>query len=221
MARPLRPEPKFFLIDKFFERGLPYYKSHFFREKTGAWLKGEKSTSYMESEKVAHRIAQYFSGAKILFVLRNPIERAISNYWFSVSNGLETLPMAEAFLREEERWREYDPTRTSVSPYAYLRRGRYVNYISIYERYFSSENMKIIIYEQLVESLEAIRELYQFLGVAPDFKPSALQQVVNQEIRPDVPLSTPLYQYLLDYFATSNACLAERFDLNLTHWRET
>ena len=57
MAKPLRPEPKFFHVDALFERGLDYYRHHFFEGKAGAWLRGEKSTSYMESEKAAGRAA--------------------------------------------------------------------------------------------------------------------------------------------------------------------
>jgi hypothetical protein len=140
MAQPVRPEPKFFLVDELFEHGLAYYRERFFPGKPGARLRGEKSTSYMESEIAAQRIARCFPESHILFLLRDPIERAISNYWFSVNNGLESLPLEEAFRREEERWQQYDRSRVSVSPYAYLRRGRYIDFIEVYERYFSLLN---------------------------------------------------------------------------------
>jgi len=220
MAQPLRPEPKFFLIDTLFEQGLPSYKKRFFEGKAGAWLRGEKSTSYMESEKAAKRIASCFPAAKILFLLRDPIERAISNYWFSVNNGLETLSMAEAFLQEEARWLDFNPEHVSVSPYAYLRRGRYIDYISIYERYFPAENIKTMLYEQLVRSENFIQNLYTFLRVANDFRPSILDQAVNKGNEPSSLLSAKLRRYLQDYFAEPNACLAERFGLDLAEWRQ-
>lgn len=219
MAKPLRPEPKFFHTDALFERGLQYYENHFFEGKAGAWLRGEKSASYIESEKTAKRIARHFPKAKILFILRDPIERAISNYWFSVSNGLETMPMSEAFLHEEERWLDYDHERVSVSPYAYLRRGRYIERISMYERYFPAESIKIMLFEQFVGSLDLVRDLYGFLGVVSDFIPSTLHQVINKGDKPDTTLSPDLERYLVDYFAESNARLAERFRLDLTEWQ--
>jgi hypothetical protein len=219
MAKPIRPEPKFFLIDALFERGLEYYKNHFFEGKEGAWRRGEKSVSYMESEKVAERIARYFPEAKLLFLLRDPVERAISNYWFSVNNGLETMSMSEAFLHEEERWLDYDHQHVSASPYAYLRRGRYIDYISTYEHYFPPENIKVILLEQLVKSINIVTDLYAFLGVAPDFMPATYDQIINRGDKPSYILPLNLEYYIIDYFAETNACLAERFGLDLTAWR--
>ena len=69
MAQPVRPEPKFFLTDALFERGLAYYHEQFFPGKPGARLRGEKSTSYMESEKAAQRISRSFPDARIVFML--------------------------------------------------------------------------------------------------------------------------------------------------------
>src|SRR5262245_47433435 len=123
MAKPFRPEPKYFLRDVSLQDDLTRYESTFFGRKPGARLRGEKSTSYMESRAAAERLAAWFPQAKIVFVLRDPIDRAMSHYWFSVQNGLETLPMAEAFRREEERRDNFDPARLSVSPFAYLSRG--------------------------------------------------------------------------------------------------
>jgi hypothetical protein len=219
MARPRQPEPKFFLIDALFERGLEYYKNHFFEGKTGAWLRGEKSVSYMESEKAAQRIARHFPEPKLVFVLRDPIERAISNYWYSVNNGLETLSISEAFFQEVDRWDDYDRKRTSVSPYAYLRRGRYLDYISTYEHYFPIENIKIMLYEQLVKSVGTVTDLYAFLGVNSDFVPSKHSEIVNIGDKPNCALPANLQHYLVDYFAESNTRLAERYGLDLTAWR--
>lgn len=218
MAKPLRPEPKFFLIDDLFSRGLEHYARHFFDGKAGAWLRGEKTVSYMESETAARRIARCFPKAKIIFLLRDPVARAVSNYWFSVENGLEKVPMSEAFLHEDERWRNYDHARISGSPYAYLRRGRYIDYISVYLRHFPEEKIGTFLYEQLVASPRLLREVYAFLGVTPDFIPASLNQIVNKTEKPDAPLSPDLKRYLLDYFAESNARLADRFGLDLHEW---
>jgi sulfotransferase family protein len=219
MAKPLWPEPKYFLLDNLFNKGLEYYQNHYFENKAGAKIRGEKSTSYIESEKVAQRIKQYFPNAKILFLLRDPIERAISNYWFSVNNGLEKLPMSEAFFKEEERWIDYDHKSISASPYAYLRRGRYIDYISMYERYFSIENIKVLLYEQLVTSAEKVHDLYAFLGVNPNFVSSKLFQIINEGEKGDSTLSPHLKSYLVNYFSESNARLAKSFGFTLDEWQ--
>ncbi|MFC1698982.1 sulfotransferase [Candidatus Omnitrophota bacterium] len=219
MAKPIQPEPKFFLTDSLFERGLEYYQSHFFNSKAGARLRGEKSTSYIESEKVARRIAHCFPEARILFLLRDPIERAISNYYFSVNYGLEKMSIEEAFLQEENRWLNYDPEQTSASPFAYLRRGRYIDYLTMYESYFAAERLKVVVYEQLVKSLSLVQEIYAFLGVAADFAPAAYQKVINKTDKPDFSLSPELTRYLINYFSESNQHLTKRFKLDLSEWR--
>ena len=217
MARPLRPEPKFFFVDALFEKGMEYYGRHFFKQR--GWLRGEKSVCYMESEKAASRIVRFLPKAKILFLLRDPIQRAISNYWYSVNNGFETSSLSDAFLLEEERRKDYDHTRVSVSPFAYLHRGRYIDHIFIYERYFPSEHIKVMLFEDLIGSLNHFRELCEFLHVGTNFSPSKLNQVVHTNDRPDSELSSELRCHLITYFADSNARLARRFGLNLDVWQ--
>ncbi|MCX6031664.1 MAG: sulfotransferase [Chloroflexi bacterium] len=219
MAQPVRPEPKFFLNDALFGRGLAYYHDRFFSGKPGAWLRGEKGTTYMESAKVAERISQWFPDARIVFIVRDPIERAISNYWFSVNNGLEQAPLEEAFRHEEERWQQYDHARVSTSPYAYLRRGRYVDFIQVYERYFRPDQLLVTLYEQLMENADAIGALHAALGVSAGFVPPSLHRVVNESEKLDATLSPDLEASLVAYYAESNGRLAARFALDLSCWR--
>lgn len=219
MAKPIKPEPKFFLIDTLFKRGLDYYEKAFFGGKCTARVRGEKSTSYIEVERAASRIGRCFPDARIIFILRDPIERAISNYWFSVKNGLENMPMEEAFLREDERWLDYDPTQTSVSPYAYLRRGRYLDYICMYERYFPRSSILVVIFERLVGKIREVQRIYDFLGVTSNFTPDALDKVVNKGEKSDCKLSHKMERYLVNYFAEPSARLAEHLEINLDVWK--
>jgi hypothetical protein len=217
MAKPIRPEPKFFHIDPLFEKGLAFYRNHYFDNYSAARLFGEKSTTYFESEKAARRIANCFPQAKILVILRDPVERAVSNYWFSVNNGWETLPMNEAFLGEEQRQSDYDAGQISVSPYAYLGRGRYIDYLLMYERFFPPENVKVLLFEQLVGSQVQINLLYTYLGVTK-FTPTVLHTSVNTGPRPNVPLASELRRYLVDYFAGPNAQLEKHLNISLKDW---
>jgi hypothetical protein len=60
MAVPIKPEPKFFLAPNSMELGVEHYEATFFKGKPGASIRGEKSTSYIESEAAAGRIAAAF-----------------------------------------------------------------------------------------------------------------------------------------------------------------
>lgn len=218
MARPMRPEPKFFLDEALYQEGLEGYERRFFSANAGARLRGEKSVSYAESEPAAQRIARSFPSAKILFLLRDPVERAVSHYRFSVANGLESASMAEAFLHEEQRRDQYDPKKIAMSPFAYLTRGRYADQIMLYERFFPAENIKVLLLEQLSGSRETVAELYEFLGVARDFEPSSLDQRVNAQQRTGEPLDPGLEKFLVSNFAEPNARLAEHLKLPLARW---
>lgn len=220
MAQPVKPEPKFFMVNSLFELGLDYYEKKFFKGKGGVKIRGEKSTSYIEVEKAAQCISLSFPSAKIVFILRNPIERAVSNYWFSVKNRFETLPIEQAFMNEEERRQNFDPQKVSVSPYAYLKRGCYIDYIEMYEKYFAQNQIHIIINEQLKNSGWPLRNLFSFLDVEETYLPSVLQTVVNaNEDRPINKLGLRLMSYLQDYFAGPNERLSNRLGGPIAEWQ--
>jgi hypothetical protein len=214
MARPARPEPKFFLFDTLYEQGLDHYYQTFFEAPDSGRLLGEKSTSYIESAKVAQRIMRDLPNAKIVMSLRDPVERAISNYWFSYNNGIETLPLDEAIYQEESRREHYDHQRISASPYAYLQRGHYMHYIDVYLQHVPREQIKLLIYEQLPTDPAAVQSLLDFLGVSPLDIPFG-REVVNQSVKQETVVPPALRQYMIDHFAASNQRLADFLKLDL------
>lgn len=216
MARPLRPEPKFFLDDTKYVQGVAAYERAYFGQKPGARLLGEKSTSYMEYEKAAERIASFFPEAKIIAILRDPVQRAISNYYFSVENGLETLDIEAAFRHEVERVTQ--PLTTSVSPFAYLARGIYIDNLEVYERYFPREQIIVLLTEQFTGSLPAYCSLCTRLGVSSDHRPPDLDKRLNQTTLPRTPIPASLESFLRDYYQESNSRLSARYNLNLSCW---
>jgi hypothetical protein len=219
MATPFRPEPKFFLLDDLFANGLSYYEQTFFGRKPEARLRGEKTVSYMESDKAARRIADCFPQGRIVFLLRDPIERAISHYWFSVENGVETLEMEEAFRREEgengERWH-----RLSMSPFSYLRRGCYVRDIVRYEGLFGRERLHILLYEDLVRDRAAFGGLCRWLGVSDRVSPEAPARDLNLRANQGGAAPAPVWRRLAEHFAEPTAELGARYGLDLSVWTE-
>ena len=217
MAKPVRPEPKFFLRSDLDQLTREDYLSTYFSEKTP--IRGEKSTSYIESEYAARALSQWFPESKIIFLLRNPIDRAISNYKFSCHHNVETLPMHDAFMQEEARRENYDHTRFSTSPYAYLKRGLYVNYIRQYERYFPRKNLIIYLFEELADNTSALQSLYAALEVDETFIPPDISSVVNaSDDDVDIAIDNELKHYLHSYFATSNHELAQYLGRSLEIW---
>jgi hypothetical protein len=216
LASPLRPEPKFFLRPESVSLGLEhYFTRHFSNPKAG--IRGEKGTSYIESEFAARQIAAHFPSARLLVCVRDPIDRAVSNFKFSTMNGFETLPMDLAF-RQDERTRTYDRTAVSASPFAYLTRGLYLQQMEKYLKRFSREQIKVLQFERLGEP-GVLRELFSFLGVSPDFSPTGTATRINASRGPDPELTPELESWLKDYFRESNLALEREFQLDLSNWR--
>lgn len=219
MATPFRPEPKFFLLDDLFARGLAYYEEAFFGRKPGALQRGEKTVSYMESDKAAQRIKESFPEARIVFLLRDPIERAISHYWFSVENGVETLAMEEAFRRRDredgQRWH-----RLSMSPFAYLRRGCYVQDVMRYEALFGRDRLHVLLYEELVQDRVGFAGLCRWLGVSGGVSQEAPAPDLNLRAHWGESVSAPLWRELAAYFAEPTAELGARYRLDLSVWTD-
>lgn len=202
MAKPLRPEPKFFLDDARYARGLGHYESELFEEATR--VRGEKSTSYIESDVAAQRIKAMLPGAVIVVLLRDPVVRAVSNYRFSAQNGNEDLPLADALRESATEKREWDASRFSVSPYAYLPRGRYVDYLECFSRHVPREQMHVVLFEELVADAGVVAGLYERLGVDAAFVPGGLGAVANASEGHAETIEPELESWLRDYFREPN-----------------
>lgn len=215
MARPLRPEPKFFIRDELYAKGIDYYRRAYF-DADAAWL-GEKSTSYIEHPVAAERIARHFPEALVIFMLRDPVERAISNYRFSVENGLETLPFEEALEAESARSGESGHRGISVSPYAYAARGHYIRYLDAWGERFPQSQLLPLVSESVLGSEPALRAIFARLGVDPDVPLMDTGAAVNRSLAGgDVPETTRAS--LRDVFRPSNLALVGRFGLDIDAW---
>lgn len=222
MAKPLRPEPKYFLDSARYGRGKTYYEEAYFKKRRQRHKYiGEKSTSYLEFPQAGRRIHSYYPHARILIILRNPITRAYSNYQFSVMNKIENLSFGEALDAEKGRLlrKEY---QTSVNPYAYLKRGHYIDYLRSYVEIFGRSQIKIVIAEEYLLNLSAIAELYEWLGVNSKIIPNGYDQKVNSSdvsLRDD-PDWHSIYARLQDSYAASISTLEAFLGRQIDVWKE-
>jgi hypothetical protein len=210
MARPQRPEPKVFLSPELAARGLAWYEARYFAHATSESLLGEKSTSYLDMAESADRAQAVLGRAEIVAQLRDPVARAISNWRLSTQYGLEERPLAVALTESLERHREWDPSVTSASPFAYLERGRYIDLLEPWFRAFPG-SVHITFLEDLVDRAESVHDLCASLGVDPDRLPDDTVAAVNRssgEYPPD--LEPELLRRLHDYFDDSDERLAAR-----------
>ena len=207
MARPVRPEPKVFLTDEVVDRGVEWYEQTWFPHAGTAGLLGEKSTSYLEHPDAVPRVSTVLGSPRIVVQLRDPVERAVSNWGFSRGHGMEDRSITDALTRNLDGPLPWDPQLTSVSPYAYLERGRYADYLGPWLDAFPGL-VRVQFLEELVERPDLIGDLYEWLGVDGGVRPDSLGQPVNRGERPEESLDNRLVDRLRDYFHDSDRALA-------------
>lgn len=124
---------------------------------------GEASPIYIECPQTAGRIAETIPEAKIIVGLRNPVDRAYSDYQMYLrSRGKKLDPRVD--LRIDADWAQPDSH--------WMRIGRYHEMLAPYFEVFPRRQIHAYVFEDMkANSLEIVRDIYRFVGVDPDFRP--------------------------------------------------
>ena len=114
---------------------------------------GEATAAYLRDPATPKRIHEAVPGARIIMLLRDPVERAFSHYLARVREGFQLLSFQEA-LREDR----YNDT--------YLEPGFYAQQVKRYLDTFGPERVKILIFEEFIQDTKgAVSDVLRFLGV--------------------------------------------------------
>ena len=209
MARPARPEPKFFCDVVASAKGLQWYLDTYFEHADDGQLLGDKSTSYLEDPEAAVRARDMLGEAQVVVMLRDPIGRAVSNWRFSTENGFEERPLETALRENLARPEAWDPTVTSVSPFAYLERGRYLDHL---EPWFTAfpDKVHVVFLSEVLGDGSTLERLWETLGVDPGVGPPPREEAVNRSEVEAPALSGALRGTLETYFEASDRALGAR-----------
>ena len=134
---------------------------------------GEASVCYLHIPKASERIQHYLPNVKLIVILRNPVERAYSNFLQLVRAGLEPISdFAQAMSAEEERIRNNWSYR-----WHYRQKGFYYVHLKRYFDKFDSGQIKIYLYEDFnADSISIVQDIFQFLEVEDTFIPNTSQK---------------------------------------------
>jgi Sulfotransferase family len=125
-------------------------------------LLGEASTSYLWDPHAAERIRRTSPEARILIIVRDPVERAYSQYFNDVREGLEQRPFMEALIDERRR----GPGRWGVSS-LYVDCGLYADQVRRYVDAFGAL-VHVSVFEELAaDERRALAAIHAFLGLPP------------------------------------------------------
>lgn len=137
--------------ERFFDEYLEWY-SAFFEPAETNHLIGEDTPTYLAAEHAPQRIANLLPGVKLIFLLRNPVERTYSHYWHWVRSG-------RAFYSFE------DCLRFQTVPL--LQRSFYREQLQAYFDRFDASQIKVVLFEQLVKEPEVVfHDVLGFLGLS-------------------------------------------------------
>ena len=144
------------------------------------FITGEASTSYINDPKVISNVLNYFPDSRLIVILRNPIDRLISQYYYQFyqlkgknlkSNSLEEIVSSELEFMKKKK----DLTDIAINPSAYanctnlLRYGLYVYLLEKWMKFFPREQFLILRNEDLSQEPAAIMsQVFEFLEV-PDY----------------------------------------------------
>ncbi len=212
MASPSRPEPKYFMQN---EVSYKEYLDQFFAARSGETILGEKSTSYYETPLAARQIKATISDCRILAILRNPVYRAISNYHFSRSFGLEKRSLKGVFV---DQLPSPSQMTTSVNPFHYLERGLYCRHLEVYRKLFG-EQLKVIVLEELLRDERIVHGVSNFLEISAEPLLDFHREMGKTNNLEYPKTEASIIAYLFDYFEAPNRDLAREYQLDLSYWQ--
>lgn len=175
-VRPARVKEVHF-FDKKWREGIGSYRAEF-PLRASLWraasITGEATPVTMFHPLAPERVARCVPQARLIFLLRDPVERAFSHYRMSVYKGVEELTFEQALGREEERLAgefarlERDPFYFSqpLKRHSYRIRGQYAEQIERWLEHFPRQQMLFVQSERLFADPAAVYgEVLAFLGL--------------------------------------------------------
>jgi hypothetical protein len=127
---------------------------------------GEASPSYLFDPQVPQRMARIVPEARLIALLRNPVDRAYSHYQMELRRGKEARSFEEA--TEDEMTSAEGQGHSIDVPHAYLRRGLYAEQLERFSFFADRDRLLVVKSENLsTRRLEVLDRVWRFLRLPP------------------------------------------------------
>lgn len=214
--------------DTNFDKDADWYRSHFptaraarlAKQRNGVDLRVlEASPYYLFHPMIPGRIHQLTPEAKIVVLVREPADRALSHHNHEVKRGFEALSFADAVAAESTRLEgelellAANPTYVSYEHqhHSYVARGQYAEQIRRYDELFGSASVKVVRTLDLeTDPAAVVSEVLSFLGVPVMGRIS----FPHYNARSYSSMEPDLQEHLRDTFAESDAWIGDRLGLD-------
>jgi len=213
----LRPQ-----VDQF-ARGEPWYRAHFPR--TARLRPGDKtlecSPLYLFSPLAPERIRALLPSVRLIALLRDPTERAISHYFHERRLGMEPLGLLAALQAEDARvdpaLQARDYRHPAFVHHTYKARGHYAVQLERYLRVFDRSQLLVVRSEDFfADPVRTLAEVFAFTGVRSD--------VVIPDLRPRnvapnrVAVDPAARAFLVDHFEPHEQALYDLLGEGFAGW---
>jgi hypothetical protein len=227
----LRKETEFFTINHYL--GVKWYQAHFplrFRRRLAALfgrrlLTFEATPDYLLDPRAPERCRDLLPNAKIIMLLREPGERALSQYHHNIRLGLETETFAEAVEMEPNRItddiaeikRLPDSKALNFRRFSYVERGRYAEQVNRWLNAYPRDQVLILESEDFFEDPASIlSRILTFVGARPWLPPEFRNySYAEPSAQSHEAVPSDMRKNLDARFSESNRALRELLDVEL------
>ncbi len=222
----LRKEVSFF--SRHYGKGEAWYRAHFASWWHRSWVRHrhgcdpitfEATPAYLFHPLAASRAASLVPEARILAVLRNPVERAHSHYNHCVRRGWEPLSFEDALSAEQERLMGVaerlathpDSYSNEYLRYSYMARGFYAEQLERWMALFPRDRLLVLKSEDLFhDPVSTYHRVLEFLGLPPSTPPRLPNYSYRGALKPtQAEMSPALRTRLITTFAPHNQKLEQ------------
>jgi hypothetical protein len=219
-------------FDANYYRGVTWYRSHFASGLHRRRLErrpmhraqcGESTPYYLFHPHAPQRAAETIPEAKLIVLLRNPVDRAYSHYRERARHGVETLTFEEAVEREPERLagevermlKDERYTSFAHEHLSYVSQSCYLEPLQRWLAHFPRERVLILLSEDLYRDPAATyARTLEFLDLQP-YEPRAFEA---HNYVPSSPMDPGTRERLMEHFRGLNRTLAEYLGIDLSGW---
>lgn len=195
-----------------FSKGIDWYLSHFYKLPDNC-LTGEASPSYFSYELAPERMFSALPKIKLILLLRNPVDRAISHYHHAVSFNWEHRSISEILTAEKKQIKENLVIPIDAVPLSYLIPGIYLKYVQKWLSFFPKEQLLILSSEELFSQPEkTMQQIYDFLELPVDQLPEYPNYNPGKIAKIDPVLRQDLSDFFLPYNRELEDYLGQKFD---------
>ena len=164
MSKP--KELNFFIEERNWPRGVDWYKTQF---DASARVRGEASpnyTAFPQHQGVPERMASVVGDAKLIYMVRDPLERIAAHWVHNYAKRREKGTLAETLVHPNT---------------SYVTRSKYAMQLERFLEHYPKE--RILVFQQSElrhQRMETLRRVFEFIGVDPDFNHPRFEQERHQ-----------------------------------------